>query len=74
MKCLDWFVSHRLAFVLRCLDSGEERAFQRHVGTCPACARAVRDLEREIRWLAMAVEPVAVTRSFRCLVLANATS
>jgi hypothetical protein len=65
MACRRWFVSHRLGFVLRCLDQWEERAFLGHLWTCPRCVRAVRKLEREIGWLAMAVWPAEVTPSFR---------
>ncbi|MGH7526729.1 MAG: hypothetical protein ACREMX_08485 [Gemmatimonadales bacterium] len=65
MTCHRWFVSQRLGFVLRCLDQGEERVFLRHVWTCPECVRGVRELERQIGWLAMAVEPVEVSPRLR---------
>lgn len=73
MKCCRWFVMHRLGFALRCLDRQEERVFVRHSRGCRECAGAVRQLEREIGWLGMAVEPSQVPPTLRDRVVAWAT-
>lgn len=73
MKCDRWLVSHRLGFVLRCLDQREHEVLERHVLGCRKCAHAVRELEREIGWLGMAVRPVNPPPAFRGQALARAT-
>jgi hypothetical protein len=65
MKSHRWFVSRRLGFALRCLDSREERVFVRHARSCHECVRAVRVMERELGWLGMALQPAHVPAGFR---------
>jgi len=51
------FARQRTGYAVRCLDPDEERAFERHLGACSRCAAAVRRLERDLAWLAMAAHP-----------------
>lgn len=54
-----WYIENRSAFVVRSLESGEERTFRDHLIRCDECTREVARLERELDWLAMGVAPVA---------------
>jgi anti-sigma-K factor RskA len=59
-----YFARRRLGYAMRCLDAGEERAFERHLGTCLPCAAAVRRLERDLAWLGMAAPPARPDPAF----------
>lgn len=54
----DWYVEHRLDFVTRTLDAGEELSFADHLRRCEECTAAVLTLERELAWLPMGARPV----------------
>jgi len=59
MSAHEWFLENREAYVARALDPRDERTFRDHLTRCPECAGAVAGMEHELRWLPMAVEPVA---------------
>ncbi len=61
----DWYVDHRVDFVTRTLEEAEERSFADHMRRCEGCADAVRQIERELAWLPMGVEPVSPRPGFR---------
>ena len=61
----DWYIEHRLDFVSRTLDAGEERSFADHLRGCEECAAAVRTLEREFAWLPIGATPVRPRPGFR---------
>ena len=65
MTAHDWFIEHRAAWVARALDGEEERSFRDHLRRCPDCRGAVAELERDLSWLPMGVEPVAPRPGFR---------
>jgi hypothetical protein len=54
----EWFVEHRLAFVIRALEPGEERSFRDHLAGCAECRADIERSERELAWLPMGVAPV----------------
>jgi len=59
-----WYIENRSAFVVRSLESGEERTFRDHLIRCDECTREVARLERELGWLAMGAPPVAPAPGF----------
>jgi hypothetical protein len=59
MTAHDWYVENRAAYVARALAPSEERLFADHLGRCEECARAVAQLEHDLRWLPMGVTPAA---------------
>ena len=61
----DWYVEHRLDFVTRTLDAGEERSFADHLRRCDECTMAVQALEREFGWLPMGAAAVRPRPGFR---------
>ena len=65
MNAHDWYVEHRLDFVIRTLDASEEQSFADHLRRCDHCTAAVHDLEREFAWLPMGVRPVRPRPGFR---------
>ena len=54
----DWFVDNRVAFVARALDASESQTFADHLPRCAECQTAVTELERDLGWLPMGVQPV----------------
>ncbi len=58
MTAHDWFVEHRVAFVVRSLEADEERIFREHLPGCAACRQETERLERELAWLPMGADPV----------------
>ena len=57
MTSHDWFLEHRIAFVIRSLESEEERVFAEHLRGCAECREAVARIERDLAWLPMDVSP-----------------
>lgn len=64
MTAHDWFIDGRQDFVARALEPGDEALFREHLERCEECRAAVAALEHELRWLPMAVEPVAPRPGF----------
>ncbi len=65
MTSHDWFIEHRAAWVARALDAEEEGSYRDHLARCAECRDAVAELERDLGWLSMGVEPVAPRPGFR---------
>ncbi len=61
----DWYVEHRLDFVTRTLDAGEEASFADHLRRCEECQAAVTALEHELGWLPMGAGAVKPRPGFR---------
>ncbi len=57
MAVHSWYVENRWAYVIRALEPREERLFADHVARCEECAQEVGRLDRDLAWLAMAVDP-----------------
>ncbi|HEX9565355.1 MAG TPA: anti-sigma factor [Gemmatimonadaceae bacterium] len=64
MKAHDWFIEHRLDFVARALDPGDEDLFRDHMARCEECAAAVASAATDLRWLPMAAAPVTPRPGF----------
>ena len=54
----DWYVEHREAYVARTLEPREEASFEDHLPRCGECREAVQEIEQDLGWLPMGVEPV----------------
>lgn len=65
----DWYVEHRLGFVVRTLEPAEEDSFADHLRRCEECAAAVRELGRELAWLPMGARPARPRPGFRRLIV-----
>lgn len=64
MTAHDWFIEYRQDFVARALEPADEELFRQHLERCAECRDAVAALERELRWLPLAVTPVAPRPGF----------
>jgi len=65
MNSHDWYVEHRIHFVARTLEPGEQRSFSDHLRRCEACAAEVKVIERDIAWLPMGAGPVEPRPGFQ---------
>jgi hypothetical protein len=61
----DWFVEHRVAFVVRSLEAAEEKSFQQHLPVCAECREETTRLARELAWLPMGAVPAAPRPGFK---------
>jgi len=61
----DWFVEHRVAFVVRNLEAAEEKSFQQHLPVCAECREETTRLARELAWLPMGAEPATPRPGFK---------
>jgi hypothetical protein len=57
MNSHEWYVDHRVDFIARSLDPGEERQFAEHLRRCEECTAGVQAIERELAWLPMGTAP-----------------
>lgn len=73
MTAHDWFVEHRTDYATRALEPAEEMLYREHLDRCETCRAAVRELERDLSWLPMAVSPAAPRPGFTQRVLWDAT-
>ncbi len=73
MKAHQWFIEHRPDFTARALDPAEERAFRTHLETCADCRAAIAELERELGWLPMGINPVMPPAGFTDRVVREVT-
>jgi hypothetical protein len=64
MKAHDWFIEHREDFVARALEPADEALFREHLERCADCTAAVGAIAGDLRWLPMAVTPVAPRPGF----------
>lgn len=64
MTAHDWFIEYRQDFAARVLEPADEVLFREHLERCEECREAVAELERELRWLPLAVAPVAPRPGF----------
>lgn len=64
MTAHDWFIEYRQDFVARALEPPDEALFKEHLERCEECRAAVAALEEDLRWLPMAVAPVAPRPGF----------
>lgn len=55
-----WFEEHRTDYAVRSLDSEESKSFTEHLAGCAECREAVQQIERELAWLPMGVNPAAM--------------
>jgi hypothetical protein len=53
----DWFIEHRVDYVVRLLEPGEERTFADHLPRCPECRDEVAAIEKDLGWLPMGIVP-----------------
>jgi len=58
MTAHDWFVEHRISFVVRSLDAEEESTFRVHLEGCEDCREAIHQIEQELAWLPLGTTPV----------------
>lgn len=65
MKAHDWFIEHRTEFAARLLDAEDEAAFEAHLERCPECSTGVEQVEQELAWLPMGVQPVTLRPGLR---------
>lgn len=73
MTAHEWFVEHRTDYATRALEPADEMLYREHLDRCDDCRAAVRELERDLAWLPMAVTPVAPRPGFTGRVLAEVT-
>jgi hypothetical protein len=73
MTAHEWFIEHRTEYLTRGLESGDERLYREHLDRCEDCRTAVRELERDLAWLPMAVAPVPPRPGFTGRVLREVT-
>ncbi len=64
MKAHDWFIEHRLDFVARALEPGDDRLFREHIARCEECRRATEATEHDLAWLPIGAGPVAPRPGF----------
>lgn len=64
MKAHDWFIEHRMDYVARALEPGDEALFRDHVDRCEECRAAVDAASADLRWLPMGVRPVTPRPGF----------
>jgi hypothetical protein len=64
MTAHDWFIELRQDFATRALEPADEALFREHLERCEECRAAVAAIEQELRWLPMAVAPVAPRPGF----------
>jgi hypothetical protein len=69
MRAHDWFIEHRLDFVARALEPGDEALFRDHLARCDECAREIEAAAADLRWLSIAAGPVAPRPGFARRVL-----
>lgn len=69
MRAHDWFIEHRLDYVARALEPGDEALFREHLSRCDECTREVAAARADLGWLAMAPAPVAPRPGFSRRVL-----
>lgn len=58
MTTHEWFIEHRTAFVIRSLETDEERTFREHIPGCAECRAELERIEQELAWLPMGAGPV----------------
>jgi hypothetical protein len=73
MTAHEWFVERRTDFATRALEPADETLYREHLDRCDDCRAAVRELERGLAWLPMAVAPAAPRPGFTGRVLAKVT-
>ena len=73
MTAHDWFIEHRTDYATRALEPADEALYREHLDRCDDCRAAVRELERDLSWLPMAVAPVAPRPGFTGRVLRQVT-
>ena len=73
MTAHEWFIEHRTEYVTRALEPDDERLYREHLDRCEECRTAVRELERDLAWLPMAVAPVPPRPGFTGRVLREVT-
>jgi hypothetical protein len=73
MTAHEWFIEHRTEYVTRALEPDDERLYREHLDRCEECRAAVRELERDLAWLPMAVAPVPPRPGFTRRVLREVT-
>ncbi|MBA3895031.1 MAG: anti-sigma factor [Gemmatimonadales bacterium] len=59
MRSHEWFLEHRTDYATGVLDSDDTATFESHLRNCEECRREIERIEGELRWLPMAVDPVA---------------
>lgn len=64
MKAHDWFTEHRMDYVARALEPGDEALFRDHVDRCDECRTAVAAAANDLRMLPMGVRPVTPRPGF----------
>ena len=69
MTAHEWFVEHRTEYATRALEPDDERLYREHLDRCEECRSAVREIERDLAWLPMAVAPVPPRPGFTSRVL-----
>lgn len=74
MKAHDWFVEHRPDFFAGALEPADERLFREHLARCESCRAAVDQLEHDLRWLPMGVNPVPPRPGFTQSVVQEVTA
>lgn len=73
MTAHEWFVEHRTEYATRALEPDDERLYREHLDRCEECRVAVREIERDLAWLPMAVAPVPPRPGFTARVLREVT-
>jgi hypothetical protein len=73
MTAHEWFVEHRTDYATRALEPADEALYREHLDRCDDCRAAVRELERDLSWLPMAVAPVPPRPGFTGRVLREVT-
>jgi Anti-sigma-K factor rskA len=73
MTAHEWFVEHRTDYATRALEPADETLYREHLDRCDECRAAVREVERDLSWLPMAVAPVAPRPGFTGRVLREVT-
>ncbi|MBI4500494.1 MAG: anti-sigma factor [Gemmatimonadetes bacterium] len=59
MTAHDWYLENRAAYATRTLDRKEARLFADHLPRCPECQAAIKEIEDDLAWLPLGVQPVA---------------
>lgn len=65
MNSHEWFIEQRSPYATQTQDPTDEPAFVDHLKRCAECRAAVHQLERELGWLPMGVNPVSPRPGFR---------
>jgi hypothetical protein len=73
MTAHEWFIEHRTDYATRALEPADERLYREHLDRCEDCRAAVRELERDLSWIPMAVTPVKPRPGFTQRVLWDVT-